>query len=53
MLLEPLLALRERLLGTEHPDTVASRGNLANAYEAAGRGEDAERLREHPSGGTA
>jgi hypothetical protein len=40
-MLEPLLADRERILGAEHPDTLASRGNLANAYQGAGRTHDA------------
>ena len=40
-ILEPLLADLERILGAEHPDTLASRGNLANAYQAAGRTDDA------------
>ena len=40
-ILEPVLAERERTLGPEHPDTLASRGNLANAYQAAGRVQDA------------
>ena len=29
---EQTLADRERLLGPDHPDTLASRDNLANAY---------------------
>ena len=33
---ESLLADRERVLGPDHPDTLASRDNLA-AYQAAGR----------------
>ena len=36
---EPLLAARERVLGPDHPDTLNSRNNLANAYRAAGRRE--------------
>ncbi|MEA2182312.1 MAG: hypothetical protein QOF69_1497, partial [Solirubrobacteraceae bacterium] len=35
--LEPLLADHQRTLGAEHPDTLASRYNHANAYQAAGR----------------
>jgi len=31
------LADRERVLGTDHPDTLTSRDNLAGAYESAGR----------------
>ncbi|MFJ8444293.1 tetratricopeptide repeat protein [Kitasatospora griseola] len=30
------LASRERILGDDHPDTVASRNNLATAYQAVG-----------------
>jgi Tetratricopeptide repeat len=36
-LCEQNLAIRERLLSLDHPDTLASRHNLANAYWAAGR----------------
>jgi len=36
-LLEAVLADRERLLGESHPDTLASRNNLAHAYRATGR----------------
>ena len=32
-----LTADRERVLGETHPDTLISRSNLANAYQAAGR----------------
>ena len=46
---EPLLADIERLLGAEHPDTVGTRNNLANAYQAAGRSADAERILGGPS----
>ncbi|MFI9846752.1 tetratricopeptide repeat protein, partial [Nonomuraea sp. NPDC051941] len=35
-LYELTLADRERVLGPDHPDTLASRHNLAHAYEAAG-----------------
>ena len=31
------LAVRERLLVVEHPDTLISRHSLAGAYQAAGR----------------
>ncbi|WP_420819164.1 tetratricopeptide repeat protein [Nonomuraea lactucae] len=31
-LLERALADRERILGNDHPDTLSSRNNLANAY---------------------
>ncbi len=34
--LSPYLQLRERVLGGDHPDTLASRNNLAGAYESAG-----------------
>ena len=34
---EPLLADKERILGPAHPDTLATRNNLAVAYQAAGR----------------
>jgi len=33
---KPLVEDSERLLGPDHPDTLASRGNLAVAYQAAG-----------------
>jgi len=32
------------VLGAEHPDTLSTRNNLAGAYRAAGRTEDAMRL---------
>jgi Tetratricopeptide repeat len=38
---EPLAADCERLLGTDHPDTLMSRNNLAMAYQAAGRTAEA------------
>ncbi|HEY6278171.1 MAG TPA: tetratricopeptide repeat protein [Streptosporangiaceae bacterium] len=34
---ERLVADQERLLGHDHPDTLAARNNLANAYQDAGR----------------
>ena len=34
---EPLVADQERVLGPDHPDTLAARNNLAIAYRAAGR----------------
>jgi len=37
----PLAADCQRVLGVEHPDTLASRHNLAYAYQAAGRVGDA------------
>jgi hypothetical protein len=38
---ERLLADQGRVLGPDHPDTLTSRNNLANAYRAAGRTEKA------------
>jgi tetratricopeptide (TPR) repeat protein len=38
---EPLLADRERVLGPDHPDTLSSRNDLAEAYRAAGRAAEA------------
>jgi tetratricopeptide (TPR) repeat protein len=38
---EPLLADMERVLGTDHPDTLAARGNLAIAYGEVGRTAEA------------
>jgi tetratricopeptide (TPR) repeat protein len=43
---EPLLRDRERLLGPDHPDTLASRNNLASGYRAAGRVAEAVALHE-------
>ena len=34
---EPLTSDLDRVLGPDHPDTLASGNNLANAYRAAGR----------------
>ncbi len=34
---ERALADSEQVLGTDHPDTITARGNLASAYHAAGR----------------
>ncbi|WP_256274801.1 tetratricopeptide repeat protein, partial [Actinomyces sp. HMSC08A09] len=39
-----------RILGPDHPHTLTSRNNLASAYRAAGRTEEAEVLFETPSG---
>ena len=36
-LFEEVLADRVRVLGTDHPETLASRNNLAGAYWSAGR----------------
>ena len=38
---EPLLADQERVLGADDPDTLTTRGNLATAYQAAGRTAEA------------
>jgi tetratricopeptide (TPR) repeat protein len=38
---ESTLADCERLLGADHPDTLASRNNLAGAYHSAGRSAEA------------
>jgi hypothetical protein len=43
---EPLTADFERMLGADHPDTLSSRNNLANAYVAAGRAAEAIPLHE-------
>ena len=48
---EPLLADLERILGAEHPDTLGSRNNLANAYQAAGRTAEADRVRNRAGDG--
>ncbi|WP_371390326.1 tetratricopeptide repeat protein [Protofrankia sp. BMG5.30] len=45
-LLHRALPLAEHLLGPDHPDTLASRHNLAGAYGSAGRVEEAVRLHE-------
>jgi hypothetical protein len=37
MLSAVMAAALARLLGPDHPDTLQSRNNLANAYQAAGR----------------
>ena len=41
-----LLADRERVLGPDHPDTLTARNNLANAYRAVGRADEAITLHE-------
>jgi tetratricopeptide (TPR) repeat protein len=38
---EPLLADQERVLGSDHPETLATRHNLAEAYHWAGRTAEA------------
>ena len=43
---EPLTADSERVLGPDHPDTLTSRDNLANAYQDAGRTGEAITLHE-------
>jgi tetratricopeptide (TPR) repeat protein len=45
-LYERTLADFERVLGDTHPDTLASRNNLADAYLDAGRLDQAESLRD-------
>ncbi len=44
---ELLLADQERTLGTDHPDTLSSRNNLASAYQDAGRTSEAITLHQH------
>jgi hypothetical protein len=36
------------VLGADHPDTLKARGNLANAYHAAGRTREAITSHERP-----
>ena len=43
---EPLLAEQERVLGADHPDTLTTRHNLANAYRDAGRTAEAITMHE-------
>ena len=43
---EPLIADQERVLGPDDPNTLAARNNLANAYQAAGRADEAVALHE-------
>jgi tetratricopeptide (TPR) repeat protein len=43
---QELAADSERILGTDHPSTVAARSNLANAYREAGRAAEAIVLHE-------
>ena len=43
---EETLAVQERLLGSSHPDTLASRNNLANGYGSAGCVDEAVQLYE-------
>jgi tetratricopeptide (TPR) repeat protein len=43
---ERLVAASERVLGPDHPQTLASRGNLAIAYRAVGRLDEAISLNE-------
>jgi Tetratricopeptide repeat len=43
---EQTLADRERVLGADHPDTLATRHHLAAAYRAAGRTAEAITLDE-------
>jgi hypothetical protein len=44
---------QERILGVEHPDTLATRQELAGAYRAAGREAEAAALLEVPGRGDA
>ena len=46
---EQTLDARIRILGPHHPDPLTTRNNLADAYRAAGRIEEAEALFETPS----
>ena len=46
-LFEEVLADRVRVLGADHPQTLASRNNLAGAYHAVGRVDDARALLEN------
>jgi len=40
-LYEYVLANRKRVLGSDHPDTLSSYSDLANAYRSAGRIDEA------------
>ena len=46
MIGERLVADQERVLGPDHPDTLAARNNLAVAYQDAGRTAEAITLHE-------
>ncbi|MGW2994262.1 tetratricopeptide repeat protein [Streptomyces sp. NPDC001193] len=46
---EAVHADRERLLGTDHPDTLLARVNLAATYHQLGRHHEAARLRNEPA----
>ena len=46
LIAERLLADHERVLGVDHPDTLRTRGNLASAYQDAGRTTEAITLHE-------
>ena len=41
-----MLALRRKVLGPEHPDTLRAMNNLAISYSDAGRRDEALKLRE-------
>ena len=43
---EQTLAAMERVLGLDHPSTLRSRGNLADAYRDAGRTAEAKNKEE-------
>ena len=45
-LFEQTLAVLQRQLGPDHPDTLTSQNNLASAYQDAGRVAEAIRLYE-------
>uniref|UniRef100_UPI00065FA1E9 tetratricopeptide repeat protein n=1 Tax=Cellulomonas flavigena TaxID=1711 RepID=UPI00065FA1E9 len=47
-LFEQVLVDRARILGEDHPGTLASRNNLAGAYASVGRLEEAIGLLESP-----
>jgi len=46
-LYEYVLANRKRVLGSDHPDTLSSYSDLANAYRSAGRIDEAIELYEN------
>ena len=45
------LAIREKALGSDHPDVVASMNNLAKIYYAEGKYAEAESLEQKSAGG--
>jgi len=52
-LVQTTLAVRERVLGADHPDTLKSRNTLALAYSALGRNAEAAVLDEASAGSDA